>query len=297
MELTKEQTLKLIELAGLNLNPDELNSAMISRLLVSIEQRLNTFSCPRELQYSKNLRLLIVDDLELSIFQLTKVLEKIGVSPSVARDKKTAVAEIKKNKFDYLVVDLYLPDLADGIDLIEQAIALRKTGEQNFKIFAISSTNDAQIIDKCNCLADYFVPKSQNWHEEILRLIAIDVNNDKHGSNNFNKHIVDNDFIVYDLFKINAREFIDELIGDLKISLAMGSKNIVINFENIKFIDSQHSGLFAELYKVIANSSGKFVVLNPSTEIENTLEETFLSDIIRTTNSLSEAIKILQHVD
>ena len=121
MELTKEQTQKLIELAGINLQPEEVNQITLSRLLVAIEQKMNTFSCPRELHFSKNLKLLIVDDLELSIYQLTKVLEKIGITPSVARDKSTAIAEIKKKKFNYMVVDLYLPDLSDGLELIEEA--------------------------------------------------------------------------------------------------------------------------------------------------------------------------------
>ena len=70
--------------------------------------------------------ILIVDDLELSIYQFNQLLKKVGIVPTVARNKIEALAELKKKKFDYIVVDLFLPDAEDGIELIDECIKPRE---------------------------------------------------------------------------------------------------------------------------------------------------------------------------
>ena len=61
-------------------------------------------------------------------------MKKIGIKAFVARDKQEATAEMKKRKYNYVLVDLFLPDSEDGLEVIEEAIKLKNEGRQNFKI-------------------------------------------------------------------------------------------------------------------------------------------------------------------
>ena len=101
---------KIFELAGLNI-PEEITQVDIQKALIEIERKLNFFSSANILEVQNKFNVLIVDDLELSIYQLTQMLKKMGTVPSVARSKEEAIAEMKKQKFDFIVSDLYLPDL------------------------------------------------------------------------------------------------------------------------------------------------------------------------------------------
>ena len=121
IKLTQEQLENLIKIAGVDVNPESATSDDISRALIAIEKKLNFFNYPLSFFTADNLNVLIVDDMELSIYQLTTMLKKIGMNVFVARNKDEAIGEIKKKHFDFLVLDLFLPDAQDGYELIKYA--------------------------------------------------------------------------------------------------------------------------------------------------------------------------------
>ena len=130
MELNDKQLKKLLELADFNSENYELSnisSEDISKALINIEQKLSYFDLVSLDNIKSNFNILIVDDLELSIFQLTKLLNKIGVVPSIARSANEALDLINKKTFDYILVDLFLPNYTDGLELMQKI--------QNFKKF------------------------------------------------------------------------------------------------------------------------------------------------------------------
>ncbi len=98
--------------------------------------------------------------MELSIFQLTSMLKKIGMNVYVARNKEEAISEFKKKHFDYLIVDLFLPDAQDGFAVVEEANKLKNEENKNFKMLVVSGTDDKQMVQKCYSLGvDEFIPK------------------------------------------------------------------------------------------------------------------------------------------
>jgi len=134
---------------------------------------LQFFNFPLNYLSEKNLSVLIVDDLELSIYQLTSMLSKVGINSYVARDKAEAIDEIKKKKFDYLVVDLFMPSPEDGFEIIKAAAELRVEGVKDYKIISVSGTDDKDLIQRSYKLGiDEFVPKQAHWHEDVLRYIS-----------------------------------------------------------------------------------------------------------------------------
>ena len=100
MEINKEQLKKLFELAGLDTSIETAVSEDINKALILIERKMiplvnDSVSIPAEFN------ILIVDDLELSIYQFNQVLKKVGIIPTVARNKAEASAELKKKKYMY----------------------------------------------------------------------------------------------------------------------------------------------------------------------------------------------------
>ena len=76
----------------------------------------------------KSLRILFADD-ELHLQELIAAeLPRMGHNVTVCADGKAAVAELEKNAFDCLLVDLDLPGL-NGIDVIAKAKAIAPTTE------------------------------------------------------------------------------------------------------------------------------------------------------------------------
>ena len=135
----------------------------INKALILIERKFLSLLSNEAMTVPAEFNILIVDDLELSIYQFNQLLKKVGIVPTVARNKVEALAELKKKKFDYIVVDLFLPDAQDGIELIEECIKLRDAKRTN-KIIVMSGTDDKDLIEKCYKLGiDEFVPKSSNW--------------------------------------------------------------------------------------------------------------------------------------
>ena len=159
--ITREQFDDLIKLSEIELagdvedNPQEL----VSRALIALERKLNYFSFPMSFFTAEVTSVLIVDDTELSIFQLSTMLKKIGMNVYVARNKEEALAEFKKKTFDFLVLDLYLPDYEDGFDLTVSVnsastrweLTVLQMAESMWEAIGINTTID--VIDESDFMS------------------------------------------------------------------------------------------------------------------------------------------------
>ena len=106
MDINNEQLRKLFDLSEIDVDYDNIVSEDINKALIAIERKFNSFCC-EESSVPAEFNILIVDDLELSIYQFNQLLKKVGIVPTVARNKMEALAELKKKKFDFIVVDLF----------------------------------------------------------------------------------------------------------------------------------------------------------------------------------------------
>ena len=103
IRITQEQFDNLLKLSDIEIAADaeEDTQDLVSRALISLERKLNYFNYPLSFFTAEITNVLIVDDTELSIFQLSVMLEKIGMNVYVARSKEEALAEFKKKNFDF----------------------------------------------------------------------------------------------------------------------------------------------------------------------------------------------------
>ena len=149
MEITEEQINKIFELASIEKKKpkEEITSSDITEALIEIERKIYSFATGVKIDSLENKKILIADDLELSIYQLSTVLKRIGVTPSVARHKEEALSELNKVQFDCVIIDLFIPDSSDGIDLIKAAVKKRNDTGFYSKIVVISGTDDTSLIE------------------------------------------------------------------------------------------------------------------------------------------------------
>lgn len=292
MELTNEQILKIIELAGLEetFEEGEVTSVDISKALIAIERKLNFFDTNINFNIDiANKNVLIVDDLELSIYQLSHLLKKIGVTPAVSRNKEEASAELKKKSFNYILVDLFLPDSSDGLWLIKEAEKIRKENKSDLKILVISGTDDKQLIDECYKLgADMYIAKSDKWHNDVLKYIST-TTQDVYNAD-FKKHILSEDTVSYTLHRFNNQSIYDEFLADINSSLVAGQINVILNLENVIIFDADNAYIFAEIYKAVSNAKGNLAMINPSERIKYAISFAYLDGVIPTLTSEESAV-------
>lgn len=285
--MNNEQLKKLFDLSGLNIEPSDAVSDDITKALISIERKMGSFAADT-MTVPAEFNILIVDDLELSIYQFNQLLKKVGIVPTVARNKVEALAELKKKKFDYIVVDLFLPDAQDGLELIDECIKLREAKRTN-KIIVMSGTDDKDLIERCYKLGiDEFVPKSSNWHDQILKFITSSLTSKDH--EDFFKYSINDNICCYTINKFNSKRHIDNLMKDVTTSLYTGYKNIIFNMENIKIFDEEYTNTFAELYKVCHGKDGQFMLVKISDSVKSALADAFLDTLIPTFSSVDAAV-------
>ena len=287
MEINNEQLKKLFDLSGANVDVDSAQQDDITKALILIERKLNSFATDT-MTVPAEFNILIVDDLELSIYQFNQLLKKVGIVPTVARNKIEALAELKKKKFDYIVVDLFLPDAEDGIELIDECIKLREAKKTN-KIIVMSGTDDKNLIEKCYKLGiDEFVPKSSNWHDQVLKFITSSLTSKQH--EDFFKYSINDNICCYTVNKFNSPKHIDALLKDVTTSLYTGYINIIFNMENVKIFDDEYTSTFTTLYKMCNEKGGKFMLVKISDSVKTALADAFLDTLIPTYTTVDVAV-------
>ena len=292
-EITKEQYENLLKLAGVEQEGSISHKDLISKALIEIERKLNFFNYPLNFYTSENVHVLIADDMELSIYQLTSMLKKIGANVCVTRTKEEAISEIKKKHFDYIILDLFLPDFEDGFELLKFTNNYRKEKERDFKIIVVSGTDDNSIIENCYEEGiDEFISKQPDWHQHVMKFISDTVVNAK--SDEYQKYYINDDICVLSIHKINGEEYIDNIIKEVNANALTGKPYIVFDMEHVKVFSDKYATVFAQVFKIATQSGGNFVIVKPSSDILNALQFVFLNNVINTFYSIEDAVKYIE---
>ena len=260
--------------------------------LIEIERKLHSFTPEVKADSLEDKKILIADDLELSIYQLSTVLKRIGVTPSVARHKDEALCELQKVQFDCVIVDLFIPDSSDGFDLINAAVKKRTESGSASKIVVISSTDDTSLIDHCYELGvDFYIQKDKDWHSKLLKFLSSSFQSEKNIA--FTRYVINNNIVSYFIKRFNESNIFDSLIKNINSSMYTGLKNVLFDLREVTSFDTDNAYIFAEIYKLCAENGGKFILINPSLNVREALSFAYLEDVIQYTNSVEEAVALV----
>lgn len=292
IKLTYDQYLNLVKLSGIEISPEIDSSENVSRSLIALERKLNFFNYPLSFFTAESINVLIVDDMELSIYQLTSMLKKIGVNVYVARNKEEALTELKKKKIDYLIIDLFLPDAQDGFDLIKEANRIKSEDEKDFKLIVISGTDDTKMVQECYKYGvDEFIPKQPLWHEGILKFISNSTN--KSVNEEFAKYYINDSICVLTIYKINNEKYLDKILKEANTNILTGKPNIILNLEHIKIFSDSYASIFADVYKATYQKDGLLILVKPCEDIKKALNYVFLNNVIHVFDTVEEAVEFV----
>ncbi|HOO75629.1 MAG TPA: response regulator transcription factor [Tepiditoga sp.] len=144
------------------------------------------------------MKILVIDDEEsiLDLIRMNLILENYEVV--TATDGKSGMAMLKKEKPDFIILDIMLPDI-DGFSVLQE---IRNT-DRDIPVIMLTAKN--QINDKLTGLhlgADDYITKPFDSREVILRIKAIEKRMDRSESSSETP-----DFIKIDVS--GRRVFID----------------------------------------------------------------------------------------
>lgn len=284
LELTKDQIIQLYNLVGLNA-PENPNSDEISKILIEIEKRISPTQSQAQYQtkFLSNANILIVDDLELSVYQLSKLLTNCGYNTSVARSFDEAVDLYKKQNFQYVIVDLFLPNPEDGLNLIDIINNSPKTKKEGTKIVVISGSEDKNLINQCFVKgANEFISKMPDWHKRILQHIG-NLEVQKYGSiSEVFTMIEDHDKKIASITLTNLykKEVIEMLKREIQILINTGFVNLIIDLEKVKNLDSAGLNTIVYAYKSCSESQGSLKLCCVNNSINESLSFVFLNNLI-----------------
>ena len=297
MEITQEQLNKIFELASMD---DKVSScsgvslADVSEALIKIEQKIHSFSNSAHIDSFKNKKVLIADDLELSIYQLNTLLQKIGITPKIARKKDDAVSEIKRDNFECIIVDLFIPDCSDGLDLVKSAVTKREDTGINSKIIVISGSDDSSLINMCYELGtDLYIHKDGDWHTKLLHYISTSLQSNTNIS--FSRDTINNSIAIYTLKRFNTTKIFESVVKDVNYTIFSGLVNIIFDLSQISLFDVDNAYVFADIFKLCSENGGKFIIVNPSLKVKEALSFAYLEDIITSCDSIEKAVNLIQN--
>ncbi len=283
LNLDKNQIEQLFNLVGCE-TPENPTSEDISKILIEIEKRISPEYAFLKTSLPGNASILMVDDLELSLYQLGKVLTSCGYKTSIARSVEEALDYYKKQSFQYVVVDLFLPDPENGLNLIETINSFEKTKEDNTKVIVISGSDDKKLIQECFVKgANEFISKSPDWHKRVLRHIG-NLESQKYGLVlDVLTKIEDPDSKVASITVTNLykKEVLEMLKREIQILINTGFVNIIIDLGKVKNLELDILNIIVYAYKACAEKKGVIKLCGVSDAVNESLSYVFLNNLIQ----------------
>ncbi|MEW5728815.1 MAG: response regulator [Pseudomonadota bacterium] len=117
-------------------------------------------------------RLLLVDDSVTYREFLRHELERAGVAVTVRGGAEEALAAVRQELFDAILLDLVMPGM-DGAELCSRLAALRRADRRGFILAVLSSREGGDVLARAlDAGADLFLSKSVDMPTLLARLGA-----------------------------------------------------------------------------------------------------------------------------
>lgn len=224
------------------------------------------------------MRALIIDDEELARRRIKNLLEEV---PSIellgeCSNGKTAIKIINQEKPDLIFLDINMKDM-NGFEVLQKVeihpkpIVIFVTAYDTYAIRAF----DVEAFD---FLLKPF--KDQRFYKTINRVLKT---SKTEAENLFEKRF-------QELFQLYSGET-GRQKSATKIPVKQGNKTVLIDTRNILYIIA--SGYYAEIY----TTSGKYVLRESLSNLEEQLDRTIFFRIHRSTIVNIEAVKEIVHSD
>lgn len=108
--------------------------------------------------------ILIVDDLGVITYQLKVLLSQFDYDIDCSQEIYDAVSKYKKRKYEYVVMDLFIPTEREGFILLAELKKMAANLGKNTIIGVITASPRKEIEQQCKIRgADFFLEKNSDW--------------------------------------------------------------------------------------------------------------------------------------
>ena len=113
--------------------------------------------------------ILVVDDLGVITYQLKVLLSRFEMDIDCSQEIYDAVNKFKKRKYQYVVMDLFIPTEREGFILLTELKKLAQANNVKTVIGVITASPRKEIEQQCKLRgADFFLEKNNEWQEVLL---------------------------------------------------------------------------------------------------------------------------------
>ena len=115
--------------------------------------------------------ILVVDDLGVITYQLKVLLSRFDYDIDCSQEIYDAVNKFKKRKYEYVVMDLFIPTEREGFILLTELKKLALSYEKNTVIGVITASPRKEIEQQCRARgADFFLEKNSDWQNSLCNI-------------------------------------------------------------------------------------------------------------------------------
>jgi len=131
-----------------------------------------TYAVSEEQSNMPQKNILIIDDLGVITYQLSVLFKQFGFDVVTSREIYDAIEKFKKQEFDLVIMDLFIPTEREGLILLEELKKTAVNKQINVKIGVMSASGKKEHKQLCKMKgAEFYVEKADDWQKELFRVI------------------------------------------------------------------------------------------------------------------------------
>ncbi len=117
-------------------------------------------------------RILIIDDLGVITYQLGVVFKRAGFLSISSKEIYDAIDKFKRNYFDVVIMDLFIPTEREGFILLEELKKISQKRNDELAIGVMSASTRKEHKQLCQKKgAAFYVEKVDDWQRDLFSLI------------------------------------------------------------------------------------------------------------------------------
>lgn len=125
----------------------------------------DTFNLPKQ-------NILIIDDLGVITYQLEVLFKQQGFNVITSKEIYDAIEKFKKQAFDFVIMDLFIPTEREGFILLEELKKVALNTQKQVKIGVMSASSKKEHKQLCKMKgAEFYIEKIEDWQKELIRCV------------------------------------------------------------------------------------------------------------------------------
>jgi len=125
----------------------------------------DTFNLPKK-------NILVIDDLGVITYQLSVLFKSLGFEVVMSKEIYDAIEKFKKQTFDLVIMDLFIPTEREGFILLEELKKVAINKQIPVKIGIMSASGKKEHKQLCKMKgAEFYVEKLDDWQKELMNVV------------------------------------------------------------------------------------------------------------------------------